>query len=363
MNPKTFRRPVLLRLLAGALVVTGVSAVSANGQQNAGTSMANGPIASREPYTLPFKTRDEWLAFIRGTPDGRAAASAYAQLFPAAVFDRYRDGVTTRATRITYWSEGLLIRGIMVEPRAPGPHPVIIFNHGGVMKWGRIILPEILEFNRLAERGYIVLASTYRGEGGSEGQPSMDGGDVTDSLALLRIVDSLPNADPKRIGMWGFSRGGFVTYGALKRTDRLAAAVIIGGPTDLVHAPRRAEFHRFIYPHVIRDYARDKEGALARLSPIRWPEKLAARTPILLLHGGDDPRVAPADALAMASALQNLKRSYRLKLFEGGSHDLFENYAEVRQEMDRWFDAYLRDRKAAPANGIAVLPVEETEAE
>ncbi len=251
----------------------------------------------------------------------------------------------------------------MVEPRTPGPHPVIIFNHGGVMQWGRIILPEVLEFHRLAERGYIVLASNYRGEGGSEGKPSMDGGDVDDVLALLKLVDVLPGADPKRVGMWGFSRGGFVTYGTLARTDRVAAAVIVGGPTDLIDAPRRAEFDRFVYPHVIRDYVRDKTAALTRLSPIRWPERLASTTPLLLLQGGDDARVQPSDALRMAVALQRLKRSYRLKLYEGGSHNLLEDMSDVRREMDRWFDAYVRDGKPAPANGVTVLPAQETETE
>ena len=44
----------------------------------------------------------------------------------------------------------------------------------------------------------------------------------------------------------------------------------------------------------------------------------------------------------MASALQHLHRPYRLKLFEGGSHDLVGNYGEVRAEMDRWLDTYVK---------------------
>lgn len=140
------------------------------------------------------------------------------------------------------------------------------------------------------------------------------------------------------------------------------AAIILGGPTDLVNSPRRAEFDKFVYPHVIRDYARDKDGALARLSPIRWPERLAARTPLLLLHGGDDPRVVPGDSLRMDAALQALKRSYRIRIYDGGSHGLFENYADVRQEIDRWFDRYIRDRRPVSLNGRTVLPVEVTEA-
>ncbi|WP_448664623.1 alpha/beta hydrolase family protein [Sphingomonas sp. CJ20] len=188
----------------------------------------------------------------------------------------------------------------------------------------------------------------------------MDGGDVSDVLAMLDLVDRLPGADPRRIGMWGVSRGGFVTYGTLARTDRIAAAAIIAGPTDLVNARRRAEFDRFIYSHVIRDYSNDKAGALARLSPLRWAQRLSSKTPVLLLHGGDDPRVEPGDTLRMAQALQQLQRPYRMKLYEGGTHDLIGDWADVRQEMDRWLDRYVRDHVTAPLNGVTALSAEET---
>lgn len=186
----------------------------------------------------------------------------------------------------------------------------------------------------------------------------MGDGDVRNVLALLKLVDHLPNADRTRVGMWGFSRGGLVAYHALTRTDRIAAAVIIGGPTDLANAPRRAEFDEHVYPHVIADYARDKKAALVRVSPISWPERLATRTPILMLHGGDDARVPSSDALRMALALQGLKRSYRLKVYEGGLHDLAKNLADVRLEMDRWLDSYVRDLSPAPRNGVTKLPAE-----
>lgn len=63
----------------------------------------------------------------------------------------------------------------------------------------------------------------------------------------------------------------------------------------------------------------------------------------------------------MALALQKSRRAYRLKLYEGGSHDLAENLEDVRQEMDRWLDRYVRDGKPAPPNGVAVLPASTTD--
>lgn len=350
----------LLMVATWASATYTASAIAATETSRAVDGQPDGTLLTTDPYHFPFAARADWLTFVCGLPDGAEAAKAYDTLFSREDYAAYVTGVSTATTRITYRSDGRRIRGIVVVPRAPGRHPVVIFNHGGVGAVGRIVLSEILEFNRLAARGYVVLASAYRGEGGSEGSPDMDGGDVADTLALLKVADQLPAADTSRIGMWGFSRGGFVTYGVLARTDRIAAAVIMGGPTDLAGAPRRPEFDRFVYPDVIHDYARDPDAALARLSPIRWPGKLNAATPLLLLQGGDDARVPPTDALRMATALQALGRSYRLKLYEGGSHDLLADFADVRVEMDRWFDRYLRDRLPAPRNGVTQLSPEET---
>lgn len=310
---------------------------------------------TRQTYSCPFADWSGWLDFIRKPPDESAAAEQYAGLISADQYARYAAGTDTHTERITYRNDGLTIGGVMVSPRTPGRHPVIIYNHGNVMDVGRIILAEILEFNRLAERGYIVLASTYRGAGGSEGQPSMDGGDVSDSLALIRVAEGLPDADPTRIGMWGFSRGGFVTYGALARTNRIAAAVIQGGPADLVHSARRAEFDTFVYPHVIRDYARDRTGALARLSRSNGRRGSPLIPPSCCCKAATIPASHPRRRCGWRARCNS---SYRLKLSEGGSHDLFENYAEVRSEMDRWFDRYVRDRLPAPAHAVTTLPAE-----
>lgn len=323
----------------------------------------DGTLSAREPYRFPFPEIAGWLGFVRGQPDGAPAADAFAALFSATDYADWAMGRMTVTSRITYRSGGLAIRGLLVEPRAPGRHPVIVYNHGGIGKYGRIVLWDILEMNRLAARGYVVLASQFRGEGGSEGRPDYGGGDAEDALALIRLAEGLASADASRAGMLGFSRGGLTTYAALARSRRIAAAVIQGGPVDLVDDPRRAEFDRFVYPDAVPGYRADPEGELVRRSPIRWPERLSPEAAILIVQGGDDPRVQPVGALAMAAALQRLHRPYRLKIYEGGSHDLLRDFADVRRETDRWFDRYVRDRVAPPANGVTTLPPEVTDAE
>ncbi|HZF41827.1 MAG TPA: hypothetical protein VEZ48_00255 [Sphingomonadaceae bacterium] len=53
--------------------------------------------------------------------------------------------------------------------------------------------------------------------------------------------------------------------------------------------------------------------------------------------------------------MQRLQRSYRLKIYEGGSHALVENGLDMRRELGRWFDAYVRDKTAGSMNGVAAL--------
>lgn len=297
---------------------------------------------SQHAWKFPFDSHDEWLQFIAKGDQGERQVAIHSAMFDAASFDRYYQQKDVKAFRLQYQSEGLKINAFMVRPAAPGSYPVIVYNHGGVMQWGKIVFPEMLEFHRLAERGYIVLASYYRGEGGSEGLPDMGGGDVTDVLNLIKLAKAIPDADTSRIGMWGFSRGGGVTYGVLSKTNTIRAAIILGGPTDHINSSRRAEFDEFVYPFAIRGYAENKDRALAAISSIHFVEKLANSTPILLLHGAMDDRVPAIASITMAHKLQELGRTYRLKVLENGSHGLYEHYLDVRHEIDYWFDRYVK---------------------
>jgi dienelactone hydrolase len=74
----------------------------------------------------------------------------------------------------------------------------------------------------------VVVGSQYRGAAGSEGKDEFGGADLNDVMNLLPLLEALPNADPSRIGMAGFSRGALMTYLALTKTDRIKAAVVAG---------------------------------------------------------------------------------------------------------------------------------------
>jgi len=250
---------------------------------------------------------------------------------------------------IIYLSDGLKVKGYLLHPREGDDLPCLIVNRGGageVGAWTDSFATAFLA--RLARWGYIVVTSQIRGGPGSEGSDEFCGRDINDALNLIPLLESLPRADSSRIGMYGISRGAITIYCALARTDRIAAAIVQAGASDLdVLFQHRPDLEEFCAP-MIPNYAEDRDAALAQRSAARWPERLHKKTPILILHGSADWRAPPIDALTMALKLYACKHPFRLVFFEGGEHNLFEHFDEAARLIRNWLDAYVRDRKPIP---------------
>ena len=221
---------------------------------------------------------------------------------------------------MTYLSDGLKVKGYLAVPKRGDRLPCLIFNRGGNRAFGALTdgyAATVL--GKLATWGYVVVASQYRGNAGGEGREEFGGADLQDVLHLIPLLESLPQADTSRLEMYGWSRGGLMTYLALTKTDRIRAAVIGAGMADAFDTVmRRPEMDTGPFAELIPDYRRHKEAALSARFPVRWPEQLHKHTPILLLHGSADWRVHPTQALTMASALYASRHPFRLVFFEGG---------------------------------------------
>lgn len=252
---------------------------------------------------------------------------------------------------ISYVSDELKVRGYLVAPRKGERLPCVIYNRGGNREFGALSdVSAAAVLARIASWGYVVVASQYRGNAGGEGKEEFGGRDANDVLNLLPLLESVPQANADRIGMYGWSRGGMMTYLALAKTDRIAAAIVASGLADLSdNSKRRPEMEKGVFAELIPEYTKDKESALAARSAVRWPEKLHKGTPILLLHGSADWRVHPSEALAMASKLSESRHPFRFVLFEGGDHGLAKQRGEVERLVKEWLDGYVRDGKAWPS--------------
>jgi dipeptidyl aminopeptidase/acylaminoacyl peptidase len=247
---------------------------------------------------------------------------------------------------ITYLSDGLRVKGYLAMPKQGSALPCVIFNRGGNREFGALDDDAaVLFLARMASWGYVVVASQYRGNAGGEGREEFGGSDINDVLNLLPLIGALPQVDARRVGMYGWSRGGMMTYMALTKTDRIAAAVVESGMSDAFDTiARRPEMEDLVYSVLVPEYEDSRQNALFNRSPVRWPGKLSKGTPILLLHGTADERVNASQTLRMASGLLEARHPFRLVLFEGGDHDLHAHQAEVERLVRSWFDRYVRDR-------------------
>jgi dipeptidyl aminopeptidase/acylaminoacyl peptidase len=251
---------------------------------------------------------------------------------------------------ITYESDGLKINGFLAIPKEDGTYPVVIFNRGGNRDFGALNnLRATFFLGQIASWGYVVTASNYRGGGGSEGMEEFGGKDVNDIHNLVPMLANLKMADTARMGIYGWSRGGLMTYRTLAESCKFKAAIIGAGVANSFrNIEKRPELETNVYSELIPNYAKKKEEALTARSATMWTEKLCNTTPIMLLHGSADWRVSPLDALEMANLLYKKKHPFRLHFYEGGDHGLTEYRTETSKVIKEFLDHYVRDVKPLP---------------
>lgn len=251
---------------------------------------------------------------------------------------------------ITYLSDGLKVKGFITGPKKNGTFPAIIFNRGGNREFGAITpLRCAFIMGKLAANGYVVIASQYRGNGGSEGQEEFGGIEVNDVLILSEVLKEIPKADADNIGMYGWSRGGMMTYQALTKADWIKAAVVGGAVSDqFASIADRPAMETRVLAEVVPDYQENKEQELIKRSAVRWVDKFPKNVPLLILHGNSDWRVKPEQSLMLALELEKHRVPYRLMIFEGGDHGIREHRPEVDAQILRWFDRFLKQKGPLP---------------
>jgi len=268
--------------------------------------------------------------------------------------DEYHFLANVDMYKITYMSDGLKIESYAAIPRKEGKHPVIIFNRGGNRDFyalqlfkGKAKYPVAYKFSKLANEGYVVIGCNYRGCGKSEGKDEVGGKDVNDVINLIDVVKEIPEADANRIGMYGWSRGGMMTYLALTKTDQIKAAVVVGASSDKTIIDR-PKIEKNVYAKLIPNYWNNKEEELKNRSAIFWVDKFPENVPILMLHGNADWRVKSTNSLRLALEFEKRRIPYRLIIFEGADHEITEFKEDVNKEMISWFDRFLKQNEQIP---------------
>jgi dipeptidyl aminopeptidase/acylaminoacyl peptidase len=244
---------------------------------------------------------------------------------------------------LRYSSGGTEVGGVLIRPKEPGDRrwPAIVFNRGGTGDFGRLDHMAIVEMLLLARSGFVLIASDYRFHGRTARQDQWGGADLDDVLNVVLAARALPHVDPERIFMWGHSRGGTMTYLALKRGAPIRAAAVTSGASDLEALGRyRPEFVNGDdtfdgWARVWPDYATRSAEHYRERSAVHWADRI--RVPVLIMASRTD-KLLPADqALRMALALQASGTPYALHVYANDGHSLPLNRADRIRRIVEWF--------------------------
>lgn len=307
-----------LRVLAVVLLAT-CGAVA----QTTSTSRTNGSIVEQHRYVLP--TWEELVDELK-------------PIYSKQTVEKIRTDPALELLQITYMSDGLKIVGFIYKPKQTTGKkiPAIIFNRGGLSD--ETIGPGnynyLYEMNRYATEGFVVLASQYRGAGGSEGKDEVAGADTNDVMALVTLAGTLGYVDMNRLYMWGYSRGAMMTLQAIKRGAPIKAAAIVGGPTNMANRlndPGFVEFARATYP----DFDTRKEEHVLNRSAILWVDTI--NVPLLIMSGGADQGVTPASVMTFAQKLQEQGKLYELVIYAKDDHPVSNNVEDRLRRTVDWF--------------------------
>ncbi len=264
------------------------------------------------------------------------------QFYSRDDYNRSNSDPDVTCFRIQYLSDGLKVVGYLVQPReiSSRPLPGCRFQSGGFLDLGKIEAFNLIDLEQLAKQGFVVLASQYRGNDGGEGHEQLGGQDLDDVFNLLNTAKSLPYTDTRNVFMYGVSRGGMMTFLALKRGIAINAAAVVGAVYDLAAFRERAPALVDNAAQLIPDYSQRGTSALEERSVTNWPE--AVNVPLLMIHGTDDDEVPVTEALAFATKLSNLKKTYELVVYAGDVHEAAKNRADRDARITAWFKSYIR---------------------
>ena len=236
-------------------------------------------------------------------------------------------------------SDGKQVQARLYRPANPHPSkPAVIFVHGAgylqnAHKWWSSYFREYMFHNLLADNGYYVLDMDYRASAGYGRDwrtgiyRHMGGKDLTDNIDGAKYLTEKCGVDPKHIGIYGGSYGGFITLMALFTSPgTFAAGAALRPVTDWAH------YNQGYTSNILNTPAEDSI-AYRRSSPIYFAEGLQDH--LLICHGVVDVNVHFQDVVRLNQRLIELgKNNWQVALYPVEDHGF--------EEPSSWADEYKR---------------------
>lgn len=260
----------------------------------------------------------------------------------------------------SYISEGHKIYALLTVPAGEKPTtgwPAIVFNHGYIPPAEYRTTERYVAYtDGFSRNGYIVFKSDYRGHGNSEGEPEGAYGAnayTIDVLNALASIKKYKDTDPKRIGMWGHSLGGFITLRSMVVSKDIKAGVIWAGVVGS-------------YPDMLNNWRRNSPPPGIPSRATSWRQRLIAEFgspeknpafwnsisansylkdisgPLQLHHGTADVTVPLLFSEKLDTQMKEAGKVVELYTYPGDDHNITNYFGSAIQRSIDFFDKYIK---------------------
>jgi len=282
------------------------------------------------PHTTTIHNADgKQITVLRET--GRKFTSEYEVLPTEFVQVKAGDGTVLYAR---------LIRPADFQPGHKYPAIVVVYGGPGVQEvrnaWGGATWDQVM-----AQRGFVVWQLDNRG-GTGRGHAfetplfgRLGKTELEDQLTGVRHLISLGFVDPARIGVHGWSYGGYMTLNCMLNAPQAFRAGIAGAPVTNWHN------YDTIYTERYLGLPAENEDAYRDSSAVTWASKL--KGPLLILHDFEDDNVLFQNTMQMAAALEDADKQFAVVPYMGKTHGIFGSARRhLYETMTDFFERELR---------------------
>lgn len=257
-----------------------------------------------------------------------------------------------QAQSLEWANDGFSVQGWLLPPKEVQPgrrYPMVVLIHGGPAWMARPEWPAEFPLTApmLASQGYFVLEPNPRGSYG-QGEAftqanvkDFGGGDLRDILAGVDAAIARYPIDPQRLGVTGWSYGGYMTMWTVTQTRRFRAAMAGAGLANWQSYYGENLIDRWMIPFFGASVY-DEPAVYAKSSPINFIKKV--QTPTLIQVGEYDAECPAPQSYEFWHALRTLGVPTQLVVYAGEGH-LFmkpQNRTEMQDRTIAWFNKYLK---------------------
>lgn len=220
---------------------------------------------------------------------------------------------TIELTEITYWSQGLRVKGLLAKPKKEGNYEALLYLRGGLQYIGMVRPARIAQF---ANQGFIVFAPYYRGNRGGEGRDEVAGNDRYDAVYAVDLLKKIANVD--RVHLYGFSRGGLMAlWTAILRKDIKSVVTWAGVSSVISMYTERVDMRRTL-KRIIGGSPQKCEEQYIERTPIFRVQEIDA--PVLIIHGTEDQNVSIDQAYELEKKLLKEQKNVETWYSSGLKH-------------------------------------------